>query len=109
MKFNEQILETNSNIIKSYTDSSITVLDKEYNYNVIVPPEKSIIKCSAKAKSITDSFIIDSLSDNADLIIIHTEWNEFKLSELMNLSSACSCHNILLAEKRNFLSFFIFN
>ena len=70
MKFNEQILETNSNIIKSYTNSSITVLDKEYNYNVIVPPEKSIIKCSAKAKSITDSFIIDSLSDNADLIII---------------------------------------
>ena len=68
MKFNEQILETNSNIIKSYTDSSITVLDKEYNYNVIVPPEKSIIKCSAKAKSITDSFIIDSLSD---LSLIH--------------------------------------
>ena len=29
--------------------------------------------------------------------------------EIMNLSSACSCHNILLAEKRNFLSFFIFN
>tara|TARA_Y100000992_G_scaffold299872_1_gene267397 strand:- start:306 stop:677 length:372 start_codon:yes stop_codon:yes gene_type:complete len=123
MKFNEQILETNSNIIKSYTNSSITVLDKEYNYNVIVPPEKSIIKCSAKAKSITDSFIIDSLSDNADLIIIASkdidcidktpiilELNKLNIGcELMNLSSACSCHNILLAEKRNFLSFFIFN
>ena len=33
MEFNEQILEKNSNIIKSYTNSSITVLDKEYNYN----------------------------------------------------------------------------
>tara|TARA_B100001027_G_C16041589_1_gene230089 strand:- start:100 stop:471 length:372 start_codon:yes stop_codon:yes gene_type:complete len=123
MNFNEQILETNSNIIKSYTDSSITVLDKEYNYNVIVPPEKSIIKCNAKAKGITDSFILNSLSDNADFVIIASkdkdcidktpiilELNKRNIGcEMMNLSSACSCHNILLAEKRNFLSFFIFN
>lgn len=123
MEFNEQILETNSNIIKSYTNSSITVLDKEYNYNVIVPPEKSIIKCNAKAKGITDNFILSSLSDNADFVIIALkdescidktpiilELNKHNIGcEIMNLSSACSCHNILLAEKRNFLSFFIFN
>ncbi len=123
MKFNEQILETNSNIIKSYTDSSITVLDKEYNYNVIVPPKNPIIKCNAKAKGITNNFILSSLSDNADFVIIALkdedcidktsiilELNKHNIGcEIMNLSSACSCHNILLAEKRNFLSFFIFN
>ena len=123
MKFNEQILENNSNIIKSYTSSSVTVLDKEYNYNVIVPPEKSIIKCKSNAKSITEKFIIDNLSDNADFVIIASnnkdcidktpiilELNKRNIgAELMSLSSACSCHNILLSEKRNFLSFFIFN
>ena len=123
MKFNEQILENNSNIIKSYTSSSVTVLDKEYNYNVIVPPEKSIIKCNSNAKSITEKFIINNLSDNADFVIIASnnkdcidktpiilELNKRNIgAELMSLSSACSCHNILLSEKRNFLSFFIFD
>ena len=33
MKFNEQILEKDTNIIKSYTTNSITILDKKYNYN----------------------------------------------------------------------------
>ncbi len=123
MKFNEQILENNSNIIKSYTSSSVTVLDKEYNYNVIVPPEKSIIKCNSNAKSITEKFIINNLSDNADFVIIASNnkdcidktpiilgLNKRNIgAELMSLSSACSCHNILLSEKRNFLSFFIFD
>jgi uncharacterized protein len=29
--------------------------------------------------------------------------------EIMSVSSACSSHNILLSEKRNFLTFFLFN
>ena len=45
MKFNEQILENNLNIIKSYSSNHIYIQGKKYNYNVIVPPEKSIIKC----------------------------------------------------------------
>ena len=69
MEFNEQILEKNSNIIKSYTNSSITVLDKEYNYNLIVPPEKSVIKCDITAKNFTNEFgpIYEKLTNNYDI------------------------------------------
>lgn len=123
MEFNEQILEKNSNIIKSYTKSSITVLDKEYNYNVIVPPENSIIKCNLNTSNITKELIIKNISNNADLVIIALnntgcidktpiilKLNQMNVGvELMNISSACSSHNILLSEKRDFLSFFIFN
>ena len=52
MQFNEQTLEKNSNIIKSYTASSITVVNKKYNYNIIVPPEKSIVKCAINIKNV---------------------------------------------------------
>ena len=123
MEFNEQILEKNSNIIKSYTKSSITVLDKKYNYNVIVPPEKSIIKCNLNTSNITKELIIKNISNNADLVIIALnntgcidktpiilKLNQMNVGvEVMNISSACSSHNILLSEKRDFLSFFIFN
>ena len=123
MQFNEQILEKNSNIIKSYTNSSITVLDKEYNYNLIVPPEKSVIKCDITAKDFTNEFVVKNLPKNADFVIIAInntacidktpiilELNKLNIgAEVMNLSSACSCHNILISEKRDFASFFIFN
>ena len=123
MEFNEQILEKNSNIIKSYTKSSITVLDKKYNYNVIVPTEKSIIKCNLNTSNITKELIIKNISNNADLVIIALnntgyidktpiilKLNQMNVGvEVMNISSACSSHNILLSEKRDFLSFFIFN
>ena len=123
MEFNEQILEKNSNIIKSYTNSSITVLDKEYNYNLIVPPEKSVIKCDITAKNFTNEFVVKNLPKNADFVIIAInntayidktpiilELNKLNIgAEVMNLSSACSCHNILISEKRDFVSFFIFN
>ena len=72
MEFNEQILEKNSNIIKSYTKSSITVLDKEYNYNVIVPPEKSIIKCNLNTSNITKELIIKNISNNDSIPFIAT-------------------------------------
>ena len=57
MQFNEQILEKNSNIIKSYTSSSVTVVDKKYNYNVIVPPEKSIVKCAINIKNLKKNLL----------------------------------------------------
>ena len=123
MEFNEQILEKNSNIIKSYTTSSITVLDKEYNYNIIVPPVKTIIQCNKKINNISKEFIVEQLVDNTNLVIIaidNTCWvnktpiilelNKLNIGvEIMNVSSACSSHNILLSEKRNFLTFFLFN
>ena len=122
MKFNEQVLDKNSNIIKSYTSSSITVLDKKYNYNVIVPPENSILKCNIKINNITTEFIIKSLLNNTNFVIIALnntgcfdktpiilELNKLNIGvELMNISAACSSHNILLSENRNFISFFLF-
>ena len=122
MQFNEQILEKNSNIIKSYTSSSVTVVDKKYNYNVIVPPEKSIVKCTINIKNINKESIAEKLTDNTNFVIIAlnntgcfdktpiiSELNGLGIgAEIMNIGSACSSHNILLAEKRNFLSFFLF-
>jgi len=122
MKFNEQILDKNSNIIKSYTSSSVTVLDKKYNYNVIVPPENSILKCNKKINNITKEFIIKNLLNNTNFVIIALnntccidktpiilELNELNIgAEVMNIRAACSSHNILLSENRNFLSFFLF-
>jgi uncharacterized protein len=122
MEFNEQILEKNSNIIKSYTSSSITVLGKEYNYNIIVPPVKTIIKCDKKINNISKDFIVKQLIDSANLVIIaidNTCWisktpiilelNKLNIGvEIMSVSSACSSHNILLSEERNFLTFFLF-
>ena len=122
MQFNEQILEKNSNIIKSYTSSSITVIDKKYNYNVIVPPEKSIVKCAINIKSFKKESIVENLDDNINFVIIAinntgclnktpiiSELNKLGIgAEIMNIGSACSSHNILLAEKRNFLSYFFF-
>ena len=123
MKFNEQILEKNSNFIKSYTSSSITIVDKEYNYNIIVPPKNSIIKCDKKVSTITKEFIIENTIDNANFVIIGlnntgcidktpiiSELNNANIgAEIMTMSAACSCHNILLSEQRIFLSFFLFN
>jgi len=122
MKFNEQILEKNFNIIKSYTSSSITVFDKKYNYNVIVPPEKSVVKCIINIKNFKIESIVENLDNNINFIIIALnntgclnktpiilELNKLGVgAEIMNIGSACSSHNILLSEKRNFLSFFLF-
>jgi uncharacterized protein len=122
MQFNEQILEKNSNIIKSYTSSSITVSDKKYNYNVIVPPEKSIVKCVINTTNITKNLVLKNLNKNINFVIlasnntgclnktpIISELNRLGIGiEIMNIRAACCSHNILLSEKRNFLSFFIF-
>ena len=122
MKFNEQVLEKNSNIIKSYTSSSINIHDKNYNYNVIVPPSGPLIKCEMNFNNISYDYIIKSLKENVNFVIIaldNTECvdktpiilglNEFQIGiEFMNYSAACSSHNILLSEKRNFLTFFLF-
>ena len=44
-----------------------------------------------------------------DTSLIIQELNSMNVGvEIMNMSSACSSHNILLSEKRNFLSFFLF-
>ena len=67
--------------------------------------------------------IIKNIFNNADLVIIALnntgcidktpiilKLNQMNVGvEVMNISSACSSHNILLSEKRDFLSFFIFN
>jgi len=122
MQFNEQILEKNSNVIKSYTSSSVTVVDKKYNYNVIVPPEKSIVKCAVNIKNFKKVSIVENLDNNINFVIIAlnntgclnktpiiSELNKLGIgAEIMNIGSACSSHNILLSEKRNFLSFFLF-
>ena len=122
MHFEEQILEKNSNIIRSYTNLSITVLEKEYSYNVIVPPVNPVIKCNIKTDNISKENIIKYLSNEADFVIIALnntgcfdktpiilELNKMNVGvEIMSISSACSSHNILLAEQRDFLSFFIF-
>ena len=122
MKFNEQILEKDTNIIKSYTTNSITILDKKYNYNVIVPPEKSVVKCVINIKNFKIESIVENLDNNINFIIIALnntgclnktpiilELNKLGIgAEIMNIGSACSSHNILLSEKRNFLSFFLF-
>ena len=123
MQFNEQILEKNSNVIKSYTSSSVTVVDKKYNYNVIVPPEKSIVKCAVNIKNFKKESIVENLDNNINFVIIAlnntgclnktpiiSELNKLNIgAEIMNIGSACSSHNILLAEKRNFLSIFLFD
>lgn len=123
MKFNEQILEGNLNIIKSYSSDYIFIKDKKYNYNVIVPPEKSIIKCNKNINDISYDFIVKNLNNNINFVIlasnstecinktpIISELNKTSVGiEFMTISSACSSHNILVSEKRNFMSFFLFN
>ena len=123
MKFSEQILEKNSNFIKSYTSSSIAILDKEYNYNIIVPPKNPIIKCNKNSTTITKEFIMNNIIDNVNFVIIGlnntgcidktpiiSELNNANIGvEIMSISAACSCHNILLSEQRIFLSFILFN
>ena len=58
MKFNEQIIESNSNIIKSYSSSSITINNKDYNCNVIVPPTGPLIPCKIDISSVNKDYII---------------------------------------------------
>ena len=58
MKFSEQILENNLNIIKSYSSDHIFIQDKKYNYNLIVPPENSIIKCNKNIKKYYTRFYL---------------------------------------------------
>ena len=122
MKFDEQVLEKSSNIIKSYTSLSINIHDKNYDYNIMVPPSGPLIKCNMSFTNISHDYIIKALKENVNFVIIaldNTECidktpiilglNEFKVGiEFMNFSAACSSHNILLSEKRNFLSFFLF-
>ncbi len=122
MKFNEQIIESNSNIIKSYSSSSITINNKDYNCNVIVPPTGPLIPCKIDISSVNKDYIIKNLNENVNFVIIGSdkadgtdtsliikELNSMNVGvEIMNMSSACSSHNILLSEKRNFLSFFLF-
>ena len=122
MKFNEQIIESNSNIIKSYSWSSITINNKDYNYNVIVPPTGPLKPCKIDISSVCKDYIIKNLNENVNFVIIGSdkadgtdtsliiqELNSVNVGvEIMNMSSACSSHNILLSEKRNFLSFFLF-
>jgi len=123
MKFNEQNFNKNSNIIKSYSKNSIKVQNKEYNYNVIVPPENKITKCKININNISQEYIIKNIEDNINFVIIASnntgnvdktpiilELNNRDIGiEFMNVASACSSHNILLTENRNFISFFIFN
>tara|TARA_X000000368_G_C23024814_1_gene709680 strand:+ start:1613 stop:1984 length:372 start_codon:yes stop_codon:yes gene_type:complete len=123
MKFSEQILENNLNIIKSYSSDHIYIQGKKYNYNVIVPPEKSIIKCNKNITNITKEFILKNLNNNVNFVIlalnnteciaktpIISELNQSNIGiELMTISAACSSHNILVAEKRNFITFFLFD
>ena len=48
-------------------------------------------------------------ADGTDTSLIIQELNSMNVGvEIMNMSSACSSHNILLSEKRKFLSFFLF-
>ena len=122
MKFNEQIIESNSNIIKTYTSSSITINNKDYNCNVIVPPTGPLMPCKIDISSVSKDYIIKNLNENVNFVIIGSdkadgtdtsliiqELNSINVGiEIMNMSSACSSHNILLSEKRNFLSFFLF-
>tara|TARA_B100000886_G_scaffold190178_1_gene130856 strand:- start:2002 stop:2373 length:372 start_codon:yes stop_codon:yes gene_type:complete len=122
MKFNEQIIESNSNIIKSYSSSSITINNKDYNYNLIVPPTGPLKPCKIDISSVSKDYIIKNLNENVNFVIIGSdkaekadtsliiqELNSINVGvEIMNMSSACSSHNILLSEKRNFLSFFLF-
>ena len=122
MQFNEQIIESNSNIIKSYSSSSITINNKDYNCNVIVPPKGPLKPCKIDISSVSKDYIIKNLNENVNFVIIGSdkadrgdtsliiqELNSINVGvEIMNMSSACSSHNILLSEKRNFLSFFLF-
>ena len=110
------------NIIKSYSSSSITINNKDYNCNVIVPPTGPLIPCKIDILSLNKDYIIKNLNENVNFVIIGSdkadgtdtsliikELNSMNVGvEIMNMSSACSSHNILLSEKRNFLSFFLF-
>ena len=98
------------------------MISKKYNYNIIVPPEKSIVKCAINIKNVNKEFIVENLADNTNFVIIAlnntgclnktpiiSELNKLGIgAEIMSIGSACSSHNILLSEKRNFLSFFLF-
>ena len=78
MKFNEQIIESNSNIIKSYSSSSITINNKDYNCNVIVPPTVSLIPCKIDISSVNKDYIIKNLNENVNFVIIgsgQSRWN----------------------------------
>jgi len=123
MKFSEQNFNKNFNIIKSYSKNSIRIKDKEYNYNVVVPPENKITKCKINIKLISPEYIIKNTGNNINFVIIASnntgnidktpiilELNNKNIGiEFMNIASACSSHNILLSENRSFVSFFIFN
>ena len=122
MKFYEQIVEKNSNYIKSYTASSINIFDEIYKFNVIVPPRMEIIKCVKNSNNISTEFIISNLLYNVDFIIISLndislinkksiilKLNKLNIGiDFMSISAGCSCHNILLSENRNYLTYFLF-
>ena len=75
-----------------------------------------------KYKKFKKESIVENLDNNINFIIIAlnntgclnktpiiSELNKLGIgAEIMNIGSACSSHNILLSEKRNFLSFFLF-
>ena len=90
---------------------------------IIVPPKNPIIKCNKNSTTITKEFIMNNIIDNVNFVIIGlnntgcidktpiiSELNDANIGvEIMSISAACSCHNILLSEQRIFLSFILFN
>ena len=89
------------------------MLDKEYSYNIIVPPVKTIIKCDKKINNISKDFIVKQLIDSTNLVIIaidNTCWisktpiilelNKLNIGvEIMSVSSACRRLEVLRVMK----------
>ena len=122
MKFSEQHIDNSLNYIKSYSPKSVTVKNKVYKNNIIIPSKKAIIELNIKFNDFKiDNFPLEVL-DEVNLVIIgyNTFSNNktpllFQLnekstgSEIMNLESTYRTHNILLSEERNFCSIIFYD
>ncbi|MEC7886180.1 MAG: MTH938/NDUFAF3 family protein [Pseudomonadota bacterium] len=122
MKFSEQHIDNSLNYIKSYSPKSVTVKNKVYKNNIIIPSKKAIIELNIKFNDFKiDNFPLEVL-DEVNLVIIGYntfsnnktpllfQLNEKSIgSEIMNLESTYRTHNILLSEERNFCSIIFYD
>ena len=107
------ILPEGTSIVKSYSENSITINDKKFDYNIIVS-EFDIIKFA----SFDD---IDRLNIDENTIIIfgsknieaRQEFHEFiskkdprHMFEIMDLGAACRTFNVLIQESRKVVGIF---
>ena len=83
---------------------NLYVVAKPYDIDQVISNERN-------QDSQKDLWLVLNLDKKTPSVCLEylSELNQKNIGvEIMNISSACSSHNILLAEKRNFISIFLF-